>query len=83
MTHNQDTPVEPINTSLGKFGVWLENNFVVLDDAKHVIGVDANDPRNLMIENVKNAKADKLKSNCSSCKNFISTLVYDKGTASL
>ena len=55
----------------------------MLDDAKQLIGVDANDPRNLMIENVKNAKADKLKSNCSSCKNFISTLVYDKGTASL
>ena len=82
MNHNQDTPVEQIKSSSSKFGVKYDNQFVVLDDAKHVIGVDAGDRSNLIFENIENQKADKVGGSQSS-QNYISTLVYDKDTGSL
>ena len=82
MNHNQETPVEPIKSSSSKFGVMYENQFVVLDDAKHVIGVDARDGSNLIFENLQNQKADKFRWSQSSY-NYISTLVYDKDTGFL
>ena len=82
MEHNQNTSIEPINTSSSKFGVEYENNFIVLQDAKHVIGVDPKDGRNLIIENVETQKADKFESiEYFVC--MITTLVYDEDTGSL
>ena len=81
MRHNQETSIEPINTSSSKFGVFYENQFVVLDDAKHVIGVDARDGRSLIIENLKNGKADKFL--LSQSFHLFKTLVYDEKTGFL
>ena len=82
MEHNQDTPIEPIYTSSSKFGVEFENQFVVLDDAKHIIGIDASDPKNLILEDVENEKGDKFGWRDSSCY-FITNLIYDEDTGSL
>ena len=82
MEHNQEISVEPINTSSSKFGVQYENNFVVLDDGKHIIRVDAGDGRSLIIENIVNQKAEKFRySDCSF--NSITNLFYDKTTGFL
>ena len=54
----------------------------MLDDAKHVIGVEASNVEKLIIENVENGKADKFQV-IQSFGNYISSLVYDKDTASL
>ena len=82
MEHNQETNIEPINASFIKFGIQFDDQFVVLDDAKHVIGVDANDARNLILENVENKKTDKFGWGRSSL-NYIATLFYDDDTGSL
>ena len=82
MNHNQETSIRPINASSSRFGVEYENQFFVMDDAKHVIGVDPRDARNLILENIENGKADKFGWE----KNFsylIGTLVYDKDMGSL
>ena len=82
MNHNQETAVVPLKSSSNRFGVDYENNFVVMDDAKHVIGLDARDAKNLILENVESGKADKFGWSQSYHK-YISTLVYDKDTGSL
>ena len=82
MNHNQQTSIEPINTSSSEFGVYYQNQFVVLDDAKHVIGVDASDGGKLILENIETGKADKFGWRDSSC-NFIKTLIYDEDTGFL
>ena len=82
MEHNQETPIEPINISLNEFGVFDQNNFVVLDDAKHVIGIDASDAGNLIIENVKNSKAKKF-TVTKFDNNHIKNLYYHEDTNSL
>ena len=82
MEHIQETSINPINTSSSIFGVMYENQFAVLDDGKHVIGVDASDGRNLIIENVENGKADKFGWRRSS-SDYITTLVYDEKTGFL
>ena len=88
MEHNQETSLEPINTSSTQFGVDYESHFVVLDDGKHIIGVDPingenlNKGKHLILENVQNGKADEFQAS-SSLGDFISTLVYDEKTGSL
>ena len=82
MNTNQKTPLEPINASSSEFGVKYENQFIVLDDAKHVIGVDPKDARNLILENIENGKADRFRWRNSS-HIYITSLVYDKKTESL
>ena len=79
---NQESTIEPINVSSSKFGVLIENQIVVLDDAKHVIGVDSSHGRNLIIENIKNRKADKFRWRGDQLNN-ITTLVYDEDTGFL
>ena len=79
---NQKTIIEPINASLSRFWVKYENQFVVLNDAKHVIGVDARDASNLILENIENRKADKFGWR-DSFNNMITTLVYDEDTGFL
>ena len=59
-----------------------EDQFVVLDDGKHIIGIDGSDITNLIIENVENQKADKFVLSKSSF-NYITTLVYDEKTGFL
>ena len=83
MNQDQETKVQPINVSASKFGVYYENNFVVLDDAKHVIGVDERDASFLIFENLKNGKGEKFGWSSSSFYTYISTLVYDEDTGSL
>ena len=82
MNHNQKTSIRPINTSSSKFGVQFENNFIVLDDAKHIIGVDGSDASKLILENVENEFTVKFGGSKSSL-NYITTLVYDKETGFL
>ena len=82
MNHNQEKGIHPINTSSCKFGVEYENQFVVLDDVKHVIGVDPSDGSKLIMENLENGKAVKFGWN-SFFYNYIKTLVYDEDTGSL
>ena len=82
MNHNQETSVKPIKTSSSEFGVNYENQFVVLEDAKHIIGIDASDARNLIIENIENGKADKFGWS-KSFQNYITTLLYDGKTGYL
>ena len=77
MEHNQETPVEPINTSSSKFGVQYQNNFVVLDDCKHLIGVDPNDGSKMILENVENGSTVKFEWSKFS-NNYVSTLVYEE-----
>ena len=82
MEHNQRANIEPINISSSIFGVEYENQFVVLEDSKHVIGVDPNDGRNLIFENVETQKAFKFR--CSESTYYlIVTLVYVEKTGSL
>ena len=81
MNHNKDTPIEPIYTSTSKFGVNFENQFIALDDGKHVIGVDPSDASKLIIENIETGKADKFGWRNSS-DYIITTLVYDEDTGS-
>ena len=83
MNHNKKTSIESIYTSSSKIGAKYENHFVVLDDAKHVIGVDASDGRNLIFENVQNGKAYKIRWYSSSFFNVITTLVYNEDTGFL
>ena len=82
MQHNKKTSIKPIFTSSSKFGVEYENQFVVLDDGKHIIRVDGSNLTKLIIENVENRKADKFGWNDSSF-NYITTLVYDETTGCL
>lgn len=82
MEHNQETNIEPIKSSLSKFGVEFENQFVVLDDAKHVMGFDLRDPSKLILENVENGKVDKIKWSESSFY-AVTTLLYDEDTGFL
>ena len=82
MDHDQKTPVEPIKSSSSQFAVEYDNQFVVMDDAKHVIGVDGSNGIKIILENVENVKADKFCGSESSY-NYISTMVYDKDTGSL
>ena len=77
MEHNQKTSIKPINASSSEFGQEKEKNFVVLEDGKHVIGLDANDPSKLILENLKTGKADKFEGDQSD-ENYITTLMYDK-----
>ena len=60
----------------------FENQFFVLDDAKHVIGVDPSDARNLILENIETGKAEKFRWRESS-DFFITTLLYDEETGYL
>ena len=82
MEHNQDTSIKPINASSSKILVSKENQFVVLDDAKHFIGIDASDAKNLILINIENQKADKFKL-CEYNYNYITNLLYDRKTGSL
>ena len=82
MEHNKNTCIEPTNISSSKFGVEYENQFVVLDDAKHVIGVDANDGNNLILEHIENKKADKFGWSQSS-DDYFTTLFYEEDTGFL
>ena len=75
MNQNQKTSIEPINVSSSEFGVEFENQFVVLDDAKHVIGVNGNNESNLILENLENGSTIEFKGG-SYTDDFISTLVY-------
>ena len=61
MNQNQKTSIEPINVSSSEFGVEFENQFVVLDDAKHVIGVNGNNGNNLILENLENGSTVEFK----------------------
>ena len=82
MEHNKKTPVDSINTSVNYFGVNYENQFVVLDDAKHVIGIHPSNEKTLILENVENGSMVKFISN-SFKRNYIMTLVFDQDTGSL
>ena len=79
MEHNQKISIEPLNVFTRKFGIDNQNEFIVLDDAKHVIGVDPSNGDQLLFQNVQNGKAGKFKLNQSSY-NLITTLVYDRKT---
>ena len=81
MNHNEDTPIEPIYTSTSEFGVMYENQFVVLDDGKHVIGVDASDGGKLIFENIETGKADKFGWRDFGV-NFITNMFYAQDTES-
>ena len=83
MEHTQVSSIEPIYTSSSQFGVEFENLFVVLDDAKHVIGVDPTDAGKLILENLENGKADRFGWSQSSCYKYITTVVFDGKTGSL
>ena len=82
MNQNKKTSIKPIKSSSSEFIVIFENQFAVLDDAKHIIGCDWDEGRNLIIENVENGKADKFGEN-SFFDNFKTTMFYDKNTGSL
>ena len=82
MEHNDDKSIEPINTFFCSFGVQYENQFVVLNDNKHVIGVDAGDGKNVIIKNLENGKSNKFTWSDSS-NNLITTLVYYEKTGFL
>ena len=79
---NQETSMAPIKSSSSRFLVEYENQFVLLDDAKHVIGVDASDGSKIILENIENGKADKFEWR-DSCLNYFTTLVYDENTGFL
>ena len=82
MEHDKKSPLEPIKSSSCKFAVKYENQFVVLDDAKHVIGMDARDPSKLILENIENGSNVIFRGTHLS-KFYISTLVFDEDTGSL
>ena len=82
MQHNQETSINPINTSSSKIGVEYENNFIVLDDGKHVIGVDASDANILILENVETGSSVKF-CGIESSDYCITSLMYHEETGSL
>lgn len=79
MEQNKESSIPPIDTSSKKFGVEYENNFLVLDDAEHVIGVDAKNPKNLILENLSTGEKVKFGGDVD----CITTLIYDKNTETL
>ena len=54
----------------------------MLDDVKHVIGLDPSDPGNLIFENIEKGKADKFRWTKSSFI-FYTALFYDEDTGYL
>lgn len=77
MEHKEETSVEQINASSSKFGFQNENQFVVMDDAKHVIRVDPSDGRNLILENIQNGKATKYEGS-KIIENCITAMIYNE-----
>ena len=82
MEHTQETSIKSSKSSSSKFGVEFQNQFVVLDDAKHVIGVDPSDGSKLILENIEQGRADKFGWGSSSY-NIITTLLYHGKTGFL
>ena len=82
MNHNNETAVRPKEISFSEFGVEYENQFILLDDAEHVIGIDPNNGKKLIFKNVENGSTVKFEDSNSS-ENLITTLVYDKNTGTL
>ena len=82
MKHNQETTIQPYSISSSKFGVRFENQFVVLDDAEHVIGIDASVGTQLIFENILNGSRVNIRGRCSH-NNLIKTLLYDRKTGFL
>ena len=82
MNHNQETSIEPIISSSNKFGVEYQNNFVVLDDSNQVIGIDPSEATQMILENIENGKAGKIRWS-RFYDNYIATLVYDEKTGLL
>ena len=72
----------PTNVSSSGFWINFENNFVVLEDAEHVIGVDEGNRSELILENLKSGSKVQFGERKSN-DNFISTLVYDQESRSL
>ena len=82
MEHYQETPVEPIKSSTSEFGVENQNHFVVLDDSKHIIGLDADDLTKMILEDVD--KGSKVEFGLStSTHDLITSLLYDEDAGSL
>ena len=82
MEKNQETAVRPVNVSFNKFWIQLENQFIVLDDAEHVIGVDARDRSKLILENLKNGSTVRFAGR-NSILFPIFTMVFDEESRSL
>ena len=82
MQHNQQTPVEPIKSSSSEFVILYQNHFVVLDDAKHIIGADADDLSKMILENVDNGSKVEFGGSII-CFSEITSLVYNEDTRSL
>ena len=82
MEHNQKSPVEPIKSSSNYFGAEHQNNFVVLDDAEHVIGVHPGNGNSLIFENIKNGLTVEFGERIYP-HNYITSLLYDQDSGSL
>ena len=82
MEHNQRTHVKPTNVSSSGFRVKLENQFVVLDIAEHVFGVNVLISSLLILENIQNGLNLQFIERNSILNEFFS-LVYDEEDMSL
>ena len=82
MEHNEKSPVEPVKSSSGEFCVKNDNQFIVLDDAKHVIGVSGRNSKKLILENVENGSKVEFERLFFSFF-YTLTLIFDEDTGSL
>ena len=71
--------ITPFSKSVNKFWLFYENQFDFLDDQNTIIGVDANDQNQLLIEDLTNTCTIKVERQQSS----ITNLIFDKTTMTL
>lgn len=68
-----------VNESATQFFVLYETGFTVLPDQKHVIGVDASNGKNLVMEDLQSKSPTQIATHAD----FIRTVVYNQVTDSL
>ena len=79
MRQKANATVSPDRESKSQFGVILENNFVLSDDGRHVIGPDASDMRRILVEDLSTGASFRFGENLGR----ISTLFFDQDSRTL
>lgn len=71
--------VSPDRESKGQFGVVLENSFVLSDDGRYVIALDASDTKRILVEDLASGSTFGFGEN----EGAIATLCFDKDSRTL
>ena len=79
MQQTSNKKVSPFYSSITRFGVELENNFVFSTDAKHLIGVDGTDSTRIIVEDISTGSSFSFGRH----SHVVSTLVFDDDSSTL